>query len=152
MLGGIETYRCPWPLGLFLAFKFEWWAHQQQFFWLEGMYSFLSYTFAPLGILKRRELHKGFLIHHILKKFNAHLMLFLVWNITSLWEEEAKNEEAKKKTSCTQKGMQARYSQEGRPYIFHLGGDTLKLQAFPCEQPWCHLVASFFRSHPMFLI
>jgi hypothetical protein len=146
MLGGIETYRCPWPLGLFL---FEWWAHQQKFFWHEGMYSSLSYTFAPFGILKRRELHKGFLIHHILKKFIAHLMLFLVWNITSLWEEEAKKEI--KRLTWT-KGMQARYSHEGRPCIFHLGGDTLKLQAFPCEQLWCHLVASFFRSHPMFPI
>jgi hypothetical protein len=58
----------------------------------------------------------------------------------------------KKKRLTRAKGMQARYSQEGRPYIFHLGGDTLKLQAFPCEQLWCHLVASFFRSHPMFLI
>jgi hypothetical protein len=44
---------------------------------------------------------------------------------------QKKNEEAKKQRLTWTKEMQARYSQEGRPYIFHLGGDTLKLQAFP---------------------
>lgn len=67
-------------------------------------------------------------------------------------EKKPKMKKQKKKRLTWTKEMQARYSQEGRPYIFHLGGDTLKLQAFPCEQLWCHLVASFFRCHPMFPI
>jgi len=49
-------------------------------------------------------------------------------------KKKPKMKKQKEKKLMQTKGMQARYSQEGRPYIFHLGGDTLKLQAFPCEQ------------------
>jgi hypothetical protein len=129
MLGGIETYRCPSPLGLFLAFKFfEWWTHQQKFFWHEGMYSSLSYILLHLlGILRRQGLPKGFLIHHIFKRFNAHLMLFLVWKHHKLMRRRStkKNEEAKKQRLTRTKEMQARYSQEGRPYISTMASLTL---------------------------
>jgi hypothetical protein len=57
-----------------------------------------------------------------------------LYETSQAYEKKKPKEEAKRKKLMQRKVMQARYSQEGRPYIFHLGGDTLKLQAFPCEQ------------------
>jgi hypothetical protein len=54
---------------------------------------------------------------------------------TSQAYEEKKPKMKKQKKAHGQKECKLGNSQEGRPYIFHLGGDTLKLQTSPCEQP-----------------